>query len=434
MNRRQKIEAVATHDRSVTGAEATPWHEKLRLVVQFALFVGAVLGFAFANRIGVTLTPGRRIEYCQTASFDRVGHFGALPRANLTEGTGGTLYGTTPGGGEIAAIVFRLDADGTGLTVLHDFGNDPASGGLPMCGRLEACGGMLYGTLAMPADTGTRGAVFRLNQDGTGFGLLRPFQDSVPCGRLAFGDQRKLFGTTYPRGRRGGGTVFSLSQDGIDYRILHDFQEIRAEGAWPWSGVILGTDGALYGTTHSGGGMGCGTVYRLHPDGSGFEVLHCFGSFDGDGEGPFAGLLEAERGVLFGTTYGGGRYELGTVFRMRSDGSDYRVLHSFMAAHAEGGLPTADLVVAADGTLYGTTQAGGHKNEGTIFKLNRDGRAFRVVHSFGSTKGDGRVSYAGLLASTSGSLYGSTEQGGAGDMGTIFRLQLPKRYLKSRSI
>jgi uncharacterized repeat protein (TIGR03803 family) len=125
-------------------------------------------------------------------------------------------------------------------------------------------------------------------------------------------------------------------------------------------------DGNFYGTTFSGGTASGGTVFRLSPDGATFEVLHAF-SCESDGCNPFAGLTAGPDGKFYGTALGGGAASEGTVFRLNPNGTGFEVLHSF-ACERDGCFPSAGLTAGSDGNFYGTTQVGGGGG-GTIFRL-----------------------------------------------------------------
>src|SRR5262249_2836765 len=134
--------------------------------------------------------------------------------------------------------------------------------------------------------------------------------------------------------------------------------------------------GALYGTTQEGGAeadggsSGSGTVFKLNPDGTGYAILHGFNSAGGDGKYPNSALVLGNDGALYGTTEYGGSNNLGTVFRLNRDGSQYVLLYSFGSSPGDGSYPKAPLVRAASGGLFGTAQFGGSTNYGTIFRLN----------------------------------------------------------------
>ena len=155
-------------------------------------------------------------------------------------------------------------------------------------------------------------------------------------------------------------------------------------------------------------------------------VLHSFGNqFSGDGYYPFAGLVMDKEGNLYGTTVYGGTGSGGTVFKVTSSGIE-TVLHSFVYFSGDGVEPIAGLIMDKEGNLYGTTYQGGANNVGTVFKLTPEGTE-TVLYSFGTQSGDGTYPSASLMRDKKGNLYGTTAYGGANDCfekgcGTVFKL------------
>src|SRR5205085_8763241 len=124
----------------------------------------------------------------------------------------------------------------------------------------------------------------------------------------------------------------------------------------------------------AGGTNNAGTVFRLNKNGSNYEILHHFGYSDTDGQNPQAGLIEGSDGALYGTSMAGGANGSsalsGSVFRLKKNGSDYCLLHSF-GAPKDGSQPRAELLEGNDGALYGTTYQGGTNSRGgTLLQLN----------------------------------------------------------------
>lgn len=156
--------------------------------------------------------------------------------------------------------------------------------------------------------------------------------------------------------------------------ILHDFN--GADGASP-SGVILSSN-TLYGTTLYGGTFGNGTIFSVNTNGNGFTILHHFGALTNDGVRPQSGLTLSGN-TLYGTTRYGGSTGQGTVFKVNIDGTGFEILHTFTgvpnAKSDEGANPNGPLTLA-DNTLYGTTYYGGGWEVGTIFAVNTDGTGF----------------------------------------------------------
>lgn len=187
-------------------------------------------------------------------------------------------------------------------------------------------------------------------------------------------------------------------------------------GAKPYAGVVTDSNGILYGTTYQGGTngfpLGYGTVFKAQPGGT--ATIWSFNS--SNGAQPYAALAWGGDGNLYGTTLVGGVNNLGTLFRITTNGS-LTTLLSF--AGANGAKPYAKLKLGTDGAFYGTTHQGGASNLGTIFKVTTNG-GFTSLFSFGGTNGS--RPYAEVTFGTDGHLYGVTLTGGASNLGTIFRL------------
>src|SRR5262249_21130159 len=153
------------------------------------------------------------------------------------------------------------------------------------------------------------------------------------------------------------------------------------DGRNPCAALLQARDGSLYGTT-SGTDADPGTIFRLAMQGGNFDTLFHFPADRSRGAAPCAALIEPLPGVLLGTTSSGGKSNLGTIFRIKSDGSNQVVLHSFSGGRRDGSTPSGRLVL--DGaTLYGMTSFGGSNYSGTLFSIRRDGSEFAVRFSFG---------------------------------------------------
>jgi uncharacterized repeat protein (TIGR03803 family) len=236
----------------------------------------------------------------------------------------------------------------------------------------------------------------------------------LPLAGLVRDAQGNLYGTTVGGGV-GCGTVFKVDATGNE-TVLYTFPGTGVDGSQPQAGLVLDAQGNLYGTTLSGGAYYMyGTVFKV--DAAGNEtVLHSFGRpGSDDGANPMAGLVRDAQGNLYGTTVNGGHC-CGTVFKVDSTGRE-TVLYNFTGG-GDGQEPEAGLVLDAQGNLYGTTYYGGDRTCnasrgcGTVFKLDATGNE-TVLHSFGSGGGgDGSLPNAGLVRDAQGNLYGTTYYGG----------------------
>lgn len=199
--------------------------------------------------------------------------------------------------------------------------------------------------------------------------------------------------------------------------IVHSF---TGDDGWqPLGALVNGGDGYLYGTTTLGGTgvlSPAGTVYRITPGGD-LTTLYTF-DFQLTGDRPFAGVLRLEDGTLFGTNRGSGAFN-GNVFRLDTGG--FTGLHTFTGyfGGADGGHPEAPLVDGGDGNLYGTTTDGGASNIGTIYQIDALGE-YTLMHSFTPAAQDG-IAPRPLVLGDDGNLYGATASGGPESGGTVFR-------------
>jgi uncharacterized repeat protein (TIGR03803 family) len=358
-------------------------------------------------------------------SFSGTNGDGSSPGGGLVLASNGSFYGTTSSGGySNLGTVFRIDQDGSHYAVLKSFG-EAGDGAAPVCGLIQATNGALYGTTLQGGDHGL-GTVFSINTDGSGYLLLKSFIGSggdgaQPRGALVQGADGRLYGTTALGGSNNLGTVFTLDLAGGGYQVLRSFTGALGDGSQPDAALAPGSDGALYGTTSSGGVANQGTVFRINPDGTGYSVIHKFAA--AAGANPDAPLIFGTNGVLYGTTFGGGAGSNGTVFRINPDGSGFMVLKSYQAGGEDGAQPEGALMQGSDGALYGTTISGGSMGSlGTAFRLDLAGAVYTVIHNFLMTGGDGCNPQDALLVATNGCLYGTTQNGGTYDQGAIFKM------------
>ena len=350
-----------------------------------------------------------------TVLKDFTGDDGANPYAGLTL-SDNVLYGTTANGGNWSTgAVFKVNVDGTGFTVLKDFTGD--DGATPH-GDLALAGGILYGTTYGGGSAG-RGTVFKMNIDGTGYAVLTNFTDGGrPMGGLALSGNM-LYGTTVNGGSQSGGLVYKLSTDGTSYSVLKEFA--YTNGANPQGGITL-SGGVLYGTTYSGGSRG--TVFKVNTDGTGFSVLKSFLFPSNEGSYPAAGVLVSS-GIIYGTTTSGGIPENGlsathgVLFRLNTDGTGFSVLKRF--TYSDGILPQGDLTLSGS-TLYGTTYDGGFSGNGTVYKIEKNGGGYTLLKNLDGLPNDAARPYSGLVLSGN-VLFGTTRAGGStNNGGTIFKI------------
>jgi uncharacterized repeat protein (TIGR03803 family) len=361
-------------------------------------------------------------QFTSLHSFAGEPNDGGSPNSALTPG-GSKLYGTTArGGADDGGTVYSMNSDGSGFQLLHSFAAD-SGGGLFPFGGLTLSGSTLFGTTwnGGPAAAGT---IYSMNTDGSNFQVLHTFagganDGGMPAGALILSGST-LLGVTQMGGLNNDGTVFSMNVNGNGFQLMHSFGSSALDGLSPLAGMTL-SGSTLFGTTNSGGSKDTGTVFSLNTDGTGFQVLHSFGSIAGEGTRPESGLT-LSGSTLFGTTPFGGADGFGTVFSMNTDGTGVQLLHSFAIAASDGALPETDLRVSGS-TLFGTTPLGGANGGGTVYSMNSDGSAFQLLHSFAASPGNPPVLDLTLNGST---LIGATASGGTNTMGMVFAISIPE--------
>ena len=329
----------------------------------------------------------------------------------LVLGSDGYLYGTTqdttqdwkPGA---YGTIFQVDTNGVFNTLYYFTGGD--DGGGSDGALVQASDGNFYGTATY--GTGNQGTVFQVIPSGS-FTVLHTFTGGSdggnPVAALAQASDGTLYGTTAIWGRTEWPTncnIFNITTDGT-FGVVCSFTENG--GAVPLTGLMQASDGNLYGTTSQGGSNNLGTVFRMTTEG----VLTPIYSFAGGADGAYPqgpALVEVGQGALYGTVGS-------NVFRISTQG-DFTTVYSFSGG-GDGNGATA-LTRGADGNLYGTA-AGGISNAGTILRLTPGG-ALQTLYSF--TGGTDGASPTALTVANDGDFYGAAFSGGSSNLGTIFRL------------
>ncbi len=276
-----------------------------------------------------------------------------------------------------------------------------------------------------------------------------------PVGTLVADSSGVLYGTASSDGGPCCGSVFSLTppakgQTNWTETILYSFLG-GSDGSIPLAGLISDGQGGFYGVTTAGGDgpcdftnldlgvPGCGTAFHLTPPAQGQTnwsetVIYSFQ----DSDGAFPGsrlLIDSATGVLYGMTYLGGAFGVGTIYSLTPPAQGQSnwtesVLHSFTGG-ADGGNPDSQLMQDANGALYGPTIAGGAYGNGTVIKLTppvqgQTNWTETVLYTFlGFGFGDGGAPSSKLVADASGNLYGATYAGGYDDAGTVIELSPP---------
>ena len=340
---------------------------------------------------------------------------GVHPRSGVTLDDNGNFYGTTLHGGDFSAgTVYKMTPKGK-ETVLYSF-KGTTDGAFPYAKPARDAAGTLYGTTNGGDVSSDFGTVFKLTaKKEKALHILASSPDGCFPESDLLADAAGNFYGTASACAVGAGSVFKITPNG-KFTVIYSFLG-GTDGANPPAGVISdGADG-LYGTTYNGG-LGWGTVYKLTTGGT-HTVLY---SFTGgpDGRNPATGLVADGLGNLYGTTYFGGNTDAGVVFKLGSDGGE-TVLHSFTGGN-DGANPQGALIVDAKGNLYGTASQGGEGNAGTVFEIAKNGK-FKVLYAFKEVgQIDGANPGAELYLAPDGTLYGTTQNGGENASGAVFKL------------
>ena len=278
------------------------------------------------------------------------------------------------------------------------------------------------------------------------FSVLHSFtgggDGASPGAGLTVDPHGNFYGTTEqggPNGPNGYGTAFKLThhQGGWVFTPLYAFGGGQ-DGSGPAARVIIGPDGSLYGTTHSGGGTGCGgngcgTVFNLKPPPStsasilGGWVETVLYRFTGgsDGAAPVGDLVFDQSGNIYGTAASGGSAQKGVVYELTPSNGNWAdtVLWTFTGG-SDGGEPTGGVIFDGAGNLYGAAQLGGASGYGAVFRLVPSGGGWSQTTLYSFQNGsDGANPNGGLIFDSSGDLYGSTSSSGSHGGGTIFELK-----------
>jgi uncharacterized repeat protein (TIGR03803 family) len=308
---------------------------------------------------------------------------GATPEGGLTS-YGGNFYGATNAGGSFGyGTVFELSPNGSGgwnETVLYSFCSQPSCG------------------------DGANPTYSYVTFDGLG----------------------NLYGSTWGGGANGLGVVYELSRIGASWteNVLYNFNGGAGDGSDPGAGVIMDQAGNFYGTTYYGGSGNNGTVFELSPvPGGGWsEQVIDFVCVN------YAGISMDSHGNI----YGAGCNNLFELSPNGSGGWTQTVIHTFAGGTKDGSAPESTPIVDSAGNVYGTTTSGGAKGNGTVYKFSpvttgkkKGTWTEKLLYSFAGGTKDGSDPFAGIVFDTAGNIYGTTESGGKDNDGTVYELVAP---------
>lgn len=343
---------------------------------------------------------------------------GSKPKTHIVVGSDGAFYGiTSEGGTNNAGTIFRY-SDENGFEVLYNLisvtDGKKAEGDLIMISDNVFVGTTLQG--------GANGAGTLFQYSVTsGFSVLHHFSAAAdganPKGSLSFNNsQGTIFGACSNGGNNNFGTCFAYSF-ATGYQVLHHFAG-GAGGSYPLGGVLLASDGKLYGTTQSGGTNSQGSIFKLDPDSDVFSTIYSISAGASDGRYPYGNLIESSPGVFLGICSEGGTNGTGTIFKITSDGIFSR-LKSFQSG-PDGSYPKSGLGKSDDGIFYGVTQFGGADGFGTIYTITEDGTFTKICDINYIAIGANLVSSP--VSDGNGNMIGTSPAGGANSYGTVYKL------------
>jgi uncharacterized repeat protein (TIGR03803 family) len=421
---------------------------KAKFLVALALIIGLVMA---AVPRGVAAPPVSTIYSFGTAEpVD-----GAVPKGSLTS-VNGLLFGRTtttivtarpsPAPTPIGSygVIFHFDPNNvaSSYTIDHMFaGHDAEDGGSdgdnPRHDAMTPFNGLLYGT-TLEGGTHNNGIIFSIGQDGTDYQVLLSLHNSI-------GDESHscfvvgndiLYGMTASGGDNGEGVVFSFNPatptptptatatpTPSNFQTLFSFACASSTGKEPHGRLTLDPNGTtLYGMTRKGGDHDLGVVFSIDTSGTNYTELHDFAGGDSDGSTSDHGYVVQSGDHLYGMTTDGGHHDDGVLFKIKTDGSSFDLLHKFGETHHDGKNPYGSLLLVGN-KLYGTTANGGDNDLGTVFVINTDGNNYQRLYSFeGKTNNEDGSKPIDNVILVNGWLYGMTTEGGAHGLGTIFKV------------
>jgi uncharacterized repeat protein (TIGR03803 family) len=404
--------------------------------------------------------------------FDLTSH-GAYPMASLTLGINEKLYGTTYSGGlNLVGVLFEFDPSSNQFTKMIDF-EATKTGGAPLGGLLAYKDGILIGT-TNTGGSSSNGVLFEFNS-ATGVLVKRfDFDDkengAYPNGNLTFGNNGRVYGATQfggtnlagvifeydallksmtkkidfgnfnggknPVGNlyQGKGKLFGLSKFGGDNESGTLFEIDLVEGAitkkidfdginngqYPTGSLVSGHNGKLYSTTSSGGTKLAGVLFEY--DTSLNKLIKKIDFDTISGLRPIGDLIVGSNNKLYGTTAEGGENSYGTLFEYDSYNSKLTKKIDFDGKD-KGAFPSGNMVISANGKLYGMTTYGGIYNQGVIFEYDISTNMYSKKIDLDSTS-NGALPYGGLVLTKDGKMYGMTTLGGTRNFGILFEYSL----------
>ena len=361
------------------------------------------------------------------ASFTGSGDIGSGPYGGVTLDGSGNLFGTTQfGGASGGGTVYEIKNGTSAITTLASFTGDGAgtNGGSPEAGVTFDSNGNLFGTTYAGGTSGF-GTLYEIAKITGTLTTLASFtgpgagtNGGNPFAVVTFDSSGNLFGTTAGGGASGAGTVYEIDNVTGTFTTLASFTGAGTNGSDPFAGVTFDSKGNLFGTTFLGGASGNGTVYEIA---QGSSIITTLASFNAtNGRSPAAGVTLDSGGNLFGTTNAGGAHDAGTVYEIAQGSSTITTLASFTGAGGNGSNPAGGVTLDGGGNLFGTTFQDGEFGNGTVYEIAQGSSIITTLVSFTGTNGGNPAS--AVTFDKSGNLFGTTYGGGASGAGTVYEI------------
>jgi uncharacterized repeat protein (TIGR03803 family) len=351
------------------------------------------------------------------ASFN--GSDGSNPTGSIVFDSKGNLFGTTSGGGDTNGdgVIFEIPSGSTSIQVVAAFNG--TNGSSPGGNLAFDSSGNLFGSTAAGGDSAGDGVVFEIAKGSKTITKMAGFNGTnglSPLSGITLDKNGNLFGTTSAgTGAAAKGTVFEILKGTTTIKSLGSFN--GTNGQAPQAGVTFDTAGNLFGTTAIGGTSGNGTVFEIA---SGSTTLKAIFSFTGNqGSGSESAVAVDNSGNLFGTLLDDGTFSKGAIYEIASGSSTVTPIADFNGTN--GASPQGDVVMDSSGNLFGTTEAGGTDNEGTIYEVVKGSNTITSLVNFDGKNGG--APRGGLIMDGKGNIFGACQGGDSGPgSGVIFEI------------
>lgn len=323
--------------------------------------------------------------------------------------------------GNSSGNIFEIRGDGSGFVDLHDF-NCLVGGAYPYGNLSQLSGGKLYGTCYERSEcfaSSGLGEIFSFNISDSSYStilIFNGFNGSKPVSGMIRANDGKLYGTTSSGGIIDDyGVMYCLNPTNNDYTVLHYFNNIDGES--PSGGIMQANNGKLYGVTTFGGIHNRGVIFSFDSINN-FNKIYDFDTLTGIE--PHGKLVQANNGKLYGLASTGGLNNFGTIFSFDLTDSSYSDLYDFDGIN--GSQPLTSLILGMDGKLYGTTFQGGFDStsKGVLFSFDPVSSIYTKLFDFDSLSGH-QGYLTDIMQASDGIIYGMTQFYGSNHAGTIFK-------------